>query len=335
MEIYVYGTGCGAGELTRETLHPEQIAAFVESAPSRETFLGRPVISLAELAGKTVDLLIVTAKDAPVFDLPTETVLYLKNHLTLQDRNRSYDAAREVLGDAFVDRLQQQEVLVRAPLWDDGGHAVSGDWVRYKTLEAICRELNSVPGAMAELGVFRGEFAAAMNTLLPERRLYLFDTFTGFDPAEDAPEGLAEAHNNASAELVLRRLPNPEMASAIVKAVNDAVGAFNRSLLMMFGEVADLLGGKEEMRLTAKGFTRGIVVSVGKSPCFITMFPLIGNNKTTEESVAFVTAKIAAIGESRTKFYQAVAAEHARQEKLRSISEKRVALDEELKAMAM
>ena len=129
--------------------------------------------------------------------------------------------------------------------------------------------------------------------------------------------------------------PSPEMASAIVKAVNDAVSTFNRSLLMTFGEVADLLGGKEEMRLTAKGFTRGIVVSAGKSPCFITMFPLMGNNKTTEESVSFVTAKIAAIGESRTKFYQAVAAEHARQEKLRSISEKRVALDEELKAMAM
>lgn len=129
--------------------------------------------------------------------------------------------------------------------------------------------------------------------------------------------------------------PNPEMASAIVKAVNDAVSTYNRSLLMMFGEVAEILGGKDGMRLTAKGFTRGIVVSVGKSPCFITMFPLMGNNKTTEESVAFVTAKIAAIGESRTKFYQAVAAEHARQEKLRSISEKRAALDEELKAMAM
>lgn len=129
--------------------------------------------------------------------------------------------------------------------------------------------------------------------------------------------------------------PNPEMASAIVKAVNDAVSTFNRSLLMMFGDVADLLGGREEMRMTARGFTRGIVVSVGKSPCFITMFPLMGNNKTTEESVAFVSAKIAAIGESRTKFYQAVAAEHARQEKLRSISEKRAALDEELKSMAM
>lgn len=129
--------------------------------------------------------------------------------------------------------------------------------------------------------------------------------------------------------------PNPEMASAIVKAVNDAVSTFNRSLLMMFGEVADLLGGKEGMRLTAKGFTRGIVVSAGKSPCFISMFPLVSNNKATEEAVAFVSAKIAAIGESRTKFYQAVAAEHARQEKLRSISEKRAAIEEELRSMAM
>ena len=212
MEIYVYGTGCGAGELTRETLEPTRIAAFVESQPTRETFLGRPVISISMLAERTVDLLIVTAKDAPAFPFSPEKVLYLKNHLALIDRNRSYDAARAALGDAFVERLQRQEIPVRAPLWDDGSLAAPGDWVRYKTLEAISRALCAVPGAMAELGVFRGEFAAAMNALLPERRLYLFDTFAGFDPAEAAPEGLAEAHENASAEAVLRRLPRADKA---------------------------------------------------------------------------------------------------------------------------
>lgn len=240
MEIYVYGTGCGAGELTRETLRPEQIAAFVESQPTRETFLGRPVIALAELAERSVDLLIVTAKDAPELNLPAEKVLYLKNHLILQDRNRSYGAARLALGDAFVERLQRQEVPVRAPLWDDGGHAVSGDWVRYKTLEAICRKLNSVPGAMAELGVFRGEFAAAMNALQPERRLYLFDTFAGFDPAEAAPEGLAEAHENASAETVLRRLPNPEMASIRAGLFPETATGLESETFALFSLDADL-----------------------------------------------------------------------------------------------
>lgn len=212
MEIYVYGTGCGAGELTREALSPARIAAFVETEPTRETFLGRPVISVEALSERTVDLLIVTAKNAPDLPLPAEKVLYLKNHLELHDRNDSYNAARKALGDAFVEKLQRQEVLVRAPLCDDGAFAAPGDWVRLKTLQTISRELIDVPGAMAELGVFRGEFAAAMNALLPERRLYLFDTFAGFDPAEDAPEGLAAAHENASAEAVLRRLPHAERA---------------------------------------------------------------------------------------------------------------------------
>ena len=216
MELYVYGTGCGAGELAREALDPARIAAFVEASPARETFLGRPVISIEALAARTVDLLIVTAKDAPAFPLPPEKVLYLKNHMALRDRNASYDAARTALGDAFVDRLQRQEALVRAPLWDDGSFDAPGDWVRLKTLEAICRELDDVPGAMAELGVFRGEFAAAMNALQPERTLYLFDTFAGFDPAETAPEGLAAAHENASADAVLRRLPSAE--KAVVRA---------------------------------------------------------------------------------------------------------------------
>ena len=234
MEIYVYGTGCGAGELTREALSPARIAAFVETEPTRETFLGRPVISASALAERRVDLLIVTTKDAPALPLSAETVLYLKNHLALRDRNASYDAARAVLGDAFVDKLRRQEVLVRAPLWDDGAFSARGDWVRLKTLEAICRELIDVPGAIAELGVFRGEFAAAMNTLLPDRRLYLFDTFAGFDPAEAAPEGLAAAHENASAEAVVQRLPHAERA--IIRA-----GLFPETAAGLEGEIFALV----------------------------------------------------------------------------------------------
>ena len=234
MEIYVYGTGCGAGELTREALSPARIAAFVETEPTRETFLGRPVISASALAERRVDLLIVTTKDAPALPLSAETVLYLKNHLALRDRNGSYDAARKALGRAFVEKLQRQEVLVRAPLWDDGAFSARGDWVRLKTLEAICRELIDVPGAIAELGVFRGEFAAAMNTLLPDRRLYLFDTFAGFDPAEAAPEGLAAAHENASAEAVVQRLPHAERA--IIRA-----GLFPETAAGLEGEIFALV----------------------------------------------------------------------------------------------
>ncbi len=59
---------------------------------------------------------------------------------------------------------------------------------------AVCRllaaeiERKCVPGEIAELGVYRGAFAAELNRMFPERRLYLFDTFEGFD-ARDMKRG--------------------------------------------------------------------------------------------------------------------------------------------------
>jgi O-methyltransferase len=57
------------------------------------------------------------------------------------------------------------------------------DFVRYATAELICRQIRarSTPGALAELGVYQGFWARVVNHHLPERKLYLFDTFTGFD----------------------------------------------------------------------------------------------------------------------------------------------------------
>lgn len=54
---------------------------------------------------------------------------------------------------------------------------------RLAALEANAREiyLNHVEGAIAECGVYRGNFANHMSRLMPDRKLYLFDTFSGFD----------------------------------------------------------------------------------------------------------------------------------------------------------
>lgn len=40
---------------------------------------------------------------------------------------------------------------------------------------------NKVQGAVAELGVYRGDFAKYINRYFPEKKLYLFDTFEGFN----------------------------------------------------------------------------------------------------------------------------------------------------------
>ena len=82
---------------------------------------------------------------------------------------------------------------------------------------AMILEDKEVSGAVAELGVYRGDFAKVINTVFPDRKLYLFDTFEGF-PEEDMNY---ETENNlllntvgklsnTSVEYVMGRMPHPE-----------------------------------------------------------------------------------------------------------------------------
>lgn len=61
---------------------------------------------------------------------------------------------------------------------------------RIAALEAAAREIyfNSVEGAIAECGVYRGFFANYMSRFMPDRKLYLFDTFEGFDSRDITEE---------------------------------------------------------------------------------------------------------------------------------------------------
>ena len=225
MNIFVYGTGCGAGELSDAALPAEKVAAFVESRPAASSFLGRPVITPEELAERDYDLVIITSRAAEAIaerceelGIDGDRLFFLKNNFLLTDRNRSYETARQVLGEAFVDALRNSHRLIRGPLFQPERslpeEELENDYVRLKTLETICGELNAVPGDVAELGVYRGAFARCLNLLLPERKLWLFDSFEGFDPAEAEGfgEGFVRAHKNTSVDLVRSRLPHPGKA---------------------------------------------------------------------------------------------------------------------------
>ncbi|MGH2876080.1 MAG: TylF/MycF/NovP-related O-methyltransferase, partial [Solirubrobacteraceae bacterium] len=86
-----------------------------------------------------------------------------------------------VRGMADRDARPDTDRFFGAATW-----TITQDYVRDATLELLCREIDEhdVPGALAELGVFRGDFAWLMSTYLPERRIHLFDTFGGFDAEE-------------------------------------------------------------------------------------------------------------------------------------------------------
>ena len=90
------------------------------------------------------------------------------------------------------------------------------DFIRYNTLGLLAQEIrqNKVPGACAELGVFQGDFACEISRLLPERKIYLYDTFEGFAAqdltAEQAGQfSLAdECFANTDVALVRAKMPH-------------------------------------------------------------------------------------------------------------------------------
>jgi len=224
MGIYVWGTGCGASELIEQGLALERISAFVDSYPSGETFLDKPVLLPEQLRLGDCELLIITtrhtdavAKRCRQLGIPENKLLFLKNNYELSDRNTPCAIAQELLGEELLKKLLPKQRTVPTPASLANSilpeRDLSNDYVRLATLELLCRRLAEVPGAAAELGVYRGFFARCINALLPDRKLYLFDSFEGFGAEADASESFQAAHANTTIEKVLSIMPHPETVS--------------------------------------------------------------------------------------------------------------------------
>lgn len=115
---------------------------------------------------------------------------------------------------------------------EEGGgvpeNSINTSYVEYKirAREAFVRDYATIirsspdlaPGiCVAEAGVFQGEFAKVINESFPDSKLYLFDTFTGFDKRDVKYEkayGFSEAAEGdlciTSEELVLNKMKYPE-----------------------------------------------------------------------------------------------------------------------------
>ena len=223
MKLYVWGTGCAAGDLIDAGLAIGQVTAFLDSEGCGGSFLGRPILrpEAVDMAGEYFVLVASRhvkeiARKAAACGIGEDRLLFLRDNWTLSDRNTNYDRARTLLPPALLTSLQTPPRAIR-PLPPTPGSPLTerdleADYVRVRTLELLCAELADVPGAAAELGVYRGGFARCLNDLLPERTLYLFDSFEGFDRQESLGEktGFVQAHRNTTEERVLAAMPHPE-----------------------------------------------------------------------------------------------------------------------------
>lgn len=93
------------------------------------------------------------------------------------------------------------------------------DKVQHGMTQLMSHEVyrQNIEGAIAELGVFQGFNASVMNYFFPDRKLYLFDTFEGFDPRDlEADEQLGyntssyHDFSNTNIDLVMSRMLHKE-----------------------------------------------------------------------------------------------------------------------------
>jgi len=147
---------------------------------------------------------------APV-DRPENFANYWLDRVITGTLNRDSAAALE---------SQIRSLGFRGPV--DHGAALKKQWdLRLAVVRLMAEEIENwhVSGAIAELGVYKGELARELNTLFPERPLLLFDTFCGF-PEEDLTEEADRKRSgrwdfsDTSLDAVMAVLPHPEQVRA-------------------------------------------------------------------------------------------------------------------------
>ncbi|MPM16847.1 hypothetical protein SDC9_63229 [bioreactor metagenome] len=184
-EVYLYGAGNIGRDIYGKIKNTCNVKGYLDSDPAKwgKTLDGVPIVG-------GIDSIPELQYDEIIITITTER-----------------DAVRNVLlgAGAPVDKINTEYV-----------NTYIGARLNFiQDLSEVYK--NDAEGfAVAEGGVFQGDFAKAINSNFPDATLYLFDTFEGFDVQDTFKEnerGYSDSKSgrfsNTSIELVMSKLPHP------------------------------------------------------------------------------------------------------------------------------
>lgn len=179
--IFCVGEASKKFSSTRATEYGDEIVAFLDNSPTKQGML----------------------IDGTVVLNPTEISKLKYDRIAVPEQHY-----REILQQLAALGIEPT-VMTKIAGWDP---QTRKDW-----LFDYARIVSGRAGSVAEVGVFRGDFAKYINEAFPDAPLYLFDTFEGFpecDVKNELENSSAEAgrYDATSVEYVLSRLPHPENA---------------------------------------------------------------------------------------------------------------------------
>lgn len=238
----------GAGNRTREFFQTGfftncEIIAIVDSFSERQIYFGYPVIRpgrILEFFDKIDFIVICNQFYIEIIDAIKDLGISL-DKVIITDHSldpvyrQCFERAKDILPDAYeakkhqilkTVRLNAQDLSDDSTIFGDSRFSNTmeyyQDYFRYRTFEFLAEEISAagIEGSVAEFGVFRGSFAALINQKFCDRKLYLFDSFEGFEPSEAeaekklgrCEEGFIISHKDTSVEILMNKLPHPQNA---------------------------------------------------------------------------------------------------------------------------
>lgn len=247
MKIYIWGTGQLAGIAVDKYINWEEVEGFVDNNEQKKEHLSKKVILPEKLKDLEYDAVVVANSfSKEIYDqsiklrLDISKFIFLYNNFGLIDMNTNYDLMAKIVGGELADVIKKRSngphmiakmgvrseftgvksfdnLCFRGSKYEGTGY-FNTDYVRILCLEFAVKEIRKrgLLGNVAELGVFRGDFAQYINFAFPDRKCYLFDTFDGFDEDEALKEiekghctaEFVEGFKNTNIKLVLDKMPN-------------------------------------------------------------------------------------------------------------------------------
>ena len=210
-KILIYGTGMVADYfIDNHDFAGEELVGVIETVKSREAFRGFKVVEVEKIP-VNIDKIYVTNSYVETINnllkagISKDKIILCnkklnRDYLCLTKGNAdiSYDSVFAEKFNEYFDRSPKGAKYVVTEVMNmdidifgcDNAqnlfgqkYIVTDDYCRFGTLRLIIEEIknNNVPGNLAELGVYRGDFSKCMNQMFPDKKLYLFDTFDVFD----------------------------------------------------------------------------------------------------------------------------------------------------------
>ncbi len=247
--ILLYGTGNTSEWYLNNYNFKEneiEVAGIVETNKSTEKWGGHQVYELTEINNIQFDELWLTNCSFDTFVnaisvgiqknrivICTKSIFFeykncfhedIKYHSVEAEKYEQYTNSRHALLKTYTADREQLVYYTTTMFNASGGVTFyNEDYFRYATFQMIAEEIkrNKIQGDVAELGVFKGRFARCINNEFSDRRIFLFDTFEGFDDKDIKTEIDKNytfekrfkdgTYSETSISYVMSIMPNPDM----------------------------------------------------------------------------------------------------------------------------